>query len=108
MSAYNSRLRFMKALAVAALLTGVYVCFRAVTSPFLDVEVTKYDAPKAVDSKLDSRRSADAGQWFPNHSWVSDANEQYYDGGRVLYCESSTLIRRLPRNIAFTPHRAPS
>ena len=91
MSAYNSKLRFLRSIAVAALLTGVYVCFRAVTSPFLDVEPKKYDAPATVENDQDVARAVEAGRWFPNHSWVRNANEQYFDGGRVLYCETSKL-----------------
>lgn len=76
---------------MAALLTGVYFGFRLVTSPFLDVEPKRYDVPAGVDSRETAPEVLDAGRWFPNHSWVSQANEQYFDEGRVLYCERSEL-----------------
>ena len=85
MSIYNSRYRFFRSLVTAAALAAVYVGFRGVTAPFLDIEPRKHQTKSTrTETVADSTAESDADKWFPKHSWVANAREQYFDKGRVL------------------------
>lgn len=94
MSIYNSSRRFSLSIVVTLLLGGLFVAFRTVTSPFLDIEhqhkqqqLGNEDGPKAVSTELVEQ----ATKWFPDHRWVAEAKKHFHDGGRYLYCRDFGL-----------------
>jgi hypothetical protein len=92
-SIYNSKHRFLLSCAVALVLGAVFVVFRTVTSPFLDVEHTVRQFSSHKRSEATSTEAHDqARRWFPLHPWVAQARKYFQDGGRYVYCGDFGLI----------------
>lgn len=74
-------------------LLGVYVGFRTITSPFLDVERTTHaikQQPRVEHAATISQQTT--GTWFPDQPWVADADMQFFDEGRSLFCNDFNLM----------------
>ena len=93
MSIYNPQRRFMLSIVVVVVLAGLFVAFRNVTSPYLDVEhkqgqVRSHQRVENASKELQEQ----AIRWFPDHTWVGEARKYFHDGGRYLYCKDFNLI----------------
>lgn len=77
---------------VTLVLGGLFIAFRAVTSPFLEVEheqrkFSSHDHSTNVSMEV----VAEAKKWFPDYSWVAESKKHFHDGGRYLYCRDFGL-----------------
>ncbi|MEQ9409101.1 MAG: hypothetical protein RIK87_15305 [Fuerstiella sp.] len=89
MSIYNSHRRFYLSVWTAVGFAVVYVGFRAVTSPFLDVERQKHHVSTVADTEvLSPDVRGDAEKWFVDHPWVARSGKHFRDNGRYLFCET--------------------
>ncbi|MEZ6133011.1 MAG: hypothetical protein R3C59_30435 [Planctomycetaceae bacterium] len=103
MGIYNTRHRFFLSCAVAVALGAVFVVFRAVTSPFLDVERSQRTFSSSPRTENTSTTAQDeAREWFPLHPWVAEARKYFHDGDRFLYCGDFELINN-DQSIAVSP-----
>lgn len=82
----------MLSIVVTLLLGGMFVAFRSVTSPYLDVEHQPQLHGSQNRVKTVSTELADqAEKWFPDHAWVAKSKKHFHDGGRYLYCRDFGL-----------------
>lgn len=92
MNTYNPYRRFLLSIVVTLLLGGLFLAFRAATSPFLDVEHQKrtfgsHDHRQNISTELVDQ----ARKWIPDHSWVAESKKHFRDDGRYLYCREFGL-----------------
>ena len=92
MNIYSTKNRFVLSVVSTVALAGVYIVFRLVTSPFLDVEREKltFTRLETGDDEPEFRRIA--AKWFPLDPWVSKSAMHFRHGGRYVYCEKYDLI----------------
>jgi hypothetical protein len=93
----------MRSIVVTLMLGGLFVAFRTVTSPYLNVEhqeqlVSRQDHGNTVSTELVEQ----AEKWFPDHGWVANAKKHFHDGGRYLYCRDFGLTDN-DRSVTVTP-----
>ncbi|MEZ6125167.1 MAG: hypothetical protein R3C49_18625 [Planctomycetaceae bacterium] len=74
-------------------LAGVYVVFRSLTSPFLDVDhVTHVPGSQSAVAPVSTEYLDQARRWLPTQPWVAEATKYFHDRGRYLYCQDFGLL----------------
>ncbi|MEO2019392.1 MAG: hypothetical protein ABGZ53_34080 [Fuerstiella sp.] len=92
MNIYSTKNRFVLSVASTIALAGVYVVFRLLTSPFLEVERAKrtFTQLQTGDDEPEFRRIA--SKWFPLDQWVSKSAMHFRHGGRYVYFQKYDLM----------------
>ncbi|MCA9051352.1 MAG: hypothetical protein KDA89_21590 [Planctomycetaceae bacterium] len=103
MSIYSPQRRFLLTIATTAVLLGIYVLFRVMTSPFLDVERRKQQFVRSPQQDVvPPEFRTEAAKWFPEDPWVSASGKHFRDSGRYVYFRDFDLDEQ-KRAIVFRP-----
>ena len=95
MNIYSTTNRFILSIVSTVALAGVYVVFRLVTSPFLDVEREKRTFTKVETNDNEPEFRQVAMEWFPRDDWVSKSALHFRHGERYVYFGNYELIDSL-------------
>ena len=105
MNIYSTTNRFILSIVSTVALAGVYVVFRLVTSPFLDVEREKRTFTKVETNDNEPEFRQVAMEWFPRDDWVSKSALHFRHGERYVYFGNYELIDSLDQvpTVNFRP-----
>ena len=92
MNIYSNKKRFILSAVSTVALAGVYVVFRLLTSPFLDVEreIRTFTKLETSDNEPEFRQIAT--KWFPRDNWVAKSALHFRHGERYVYFGNYDLV----------------
>jgi hypothetical protein len=92
MHIYSTKNRFVLSVVSTVALAGVYVVFRLLTSPFLDVAREKRTFTKVETSDSEPEFRQIAVKWFPRDDWVAKSALHFRHGERYVYFGDYDLV----------------